>query len=247
MEFYLSKPIAHRGFHNTSDAPENSLKAFEYALEHGFAIEFDVHLSKENIPVVFHDEKLERMTGSGGKISNYTLTSLKELKLNGTNEQIPTLSEVLDFVDGRVPLIIEIKNSSHDGLIEAQVMKLLIHYKGEYTIQSFNPLTLKWLREHYPDLVLGLLVTNDLKNSKLSFVKKIILRYMVFLPSVRPDYIGLDYNSFTLLQYFLIKKLTLAKIIFWTIDSESLYKESLDLCDNIIFEKFNPLEISCEK
>lgn len=243
MAFYLNKPIAHRGYHGAPDAPENSMRAFELAIENGFSIELDIHLSKEKVPVVFHDEFLERLTGSGGKISNYTLPSLKELKLNNTDQKIPTLAEVLDFVAGRTPLVIEIKCNDHNGEIEAEAMKLLIHYKGEYALQSFNPLTLKWLREHYPTLTLGLLVTNDLKKSKLNFLKKFAVRYMTFIPVIRPDYIGLDYRSFSLIQYFIIKKLTLAKIIFWTIDSESLYRESYELCDNIIFEKFNPLEM----
>lgn len=244
MAFYLEKPIAHRGYHGAPDAPENSMRAFELAIENGFAIELDIHLTKEKIPVVFHDEYLERLTGSGGKISNYTLASLNELRLNNTDQKIPTLQEVLDFVGGRTPIIIEIKCLEHDGEIEAQAMKLLIAYKGDYTIQSFNPLTLKWLREHYPFLVLGLLVTNDFENSRLSFLKKFAVRYMTFIPVTRPDYIGLDYRSFSILQYFIIKKLTLSKIIFWTIDSESLYNESRELCDNVIFEQFNPLEIS---
>lgn len=237
--FYIDTPIAHRGLHSET-VPENSLEAFSLAMESGFCIEFDLHLSKDGIPIVFHDETLERLTGSNGKVANYTLESLKTLFLKNTNQKIPTLEEVLELVAGKVPLIIEIKNNNHDGVIESEVMKRLIHYKGDYTIQSFNPMTLKWLREHYPSTILGMLVTNDFKKSKLSFFKKFILRYMTFYPVIRPEYIGLDYESFSLTQYFLIKKLMLTKIVFWTINSEKLFLECREFCDNIIFENFDP-------
>lgn len=239
--FYLERPIAHRGLHDKVN-PENSLGAFAKAIENGYCIELDVHLSKDQTVVVFHDESLERMTGSGGEVSQYVLQSLRNLRLGDTDEKIPTLKEVLDFVAGRVPIVIEIKCNKHDGTIESEVMKLLVHYQGEYTIQSFNPYTLKWIREHYSQVILGLLVTNDFGGTKLKFYEKFVLRYMSFLPVIRPDYIGLDYESFSLIQYFIIKKLTLAKIIFWTISDKETYLECRELCDNIIFENFIPME-----
>jgi len=239
--FYLERPIAHRGLHDDK-SPENSLGAFSKALKKGYAIELDIHLSKDLDVVVFHDESLERMTGSRGEISQYVLQSLKNLRLANTDESIPTLKEVLELVDGQVPIVIEVKCNKHDGIIEAELMKLLVHYQGDYTIQSFNPYTLKWIRLHYPQVVLGLLVTNDFANTKLKFYEKFVLRYMSFLPVIRPDYIGLDYESFSLIQYFIIKKLTLAKIIFWTIADEETYIECRELCDNIIFENFTPVE-----
>jgi len=239
MSFYLENPIAHRGLH-TKEIPENSMAAFEKAIELGYTIELDIHLSKDGTPIVFHDEDLERMTGSRGKVSQYILSSLKSLKLLDTDEEIPTLEEVLDFVDGRVPIVIELKVNDHDGELEAEVMKFLHFYEGEYTIQSFNPLTLKWIREHYPNTVLGLLVTSDFSETSLGKAKQKVLQYMGFAPVIRPDYIGLDYKSFNIAQYYLIKMLTHGKIIFWTIDSLDLYEECADLCDNIIFEGFIP-------
>lgn len=243
MSFYLEKPIAHRGFHN-EDLPENSMAAFEKAIELGFAIELDVHLSKDGIPVVFHDEELERMTGSNGRVSQYILSSLKKLHLNGTEQTIPTLEEVLELVDGRVPLIIELKVNDHNGEFEAEVMKYLHFYEGDYTIQSFNPFTLKWIRSHYPNTVLGLLVTSDFSDTDLNLPKRKLLQYMALAPVIRPDYIGLDYKTFNIAQYYLIKMMTHGHIIFWTIDNMDLYEECQDLCDNIIFEGFIPPEKS---
>lgn len=237
--FYLDRPIAHRGFH-TNKIPENSMASFREAMSYGYAIELDVHLSSDDIPVVFHDESLERMTGSKGKISQYTLKSIKGLKLKNTEEKVPTLEEVLNEVDGKVPLVIEVKCLHHSGLIEEKVMELMSDYDGDYVIQSFNPWTLKWIREKHPSTILGLLTTGDYSDTKLNFVQKGLLKYMSFIPLIRPDYIGLDYRTFNLLQYFMIKKLTHGEIIFWTIDDEQLYEECLEFCDNVIFEGFHP-------
>ena len=239
MNFVYERPIAHRGLHN-SEVPENSMEAFALAIENNYAIELDVHLSKDKVPVVFHDEDLERMTGSRGNISQYVLKSLKKLNLKDTENDIPTLQEVLDLVAGKVPLIIEIKGHENDGEIEARVMSLLEHYQGDYTIQSFNPLSLRWVREKYPNTVLGLLVTNDFSDTKLGIMKKIMLQYMTFTPVIRPDYIGLDYETFNIAQYYLIKMLTFGKIVFWTISSEEMYEECKEFADNIIFEGFRP-------
>ena len=73
---------AHRGLHdNASDAPENSLKAIENAVEAGYGIEFDVQLSKDGVPVVFHDASLKRICGIDGKVWEYTLEELQQMKL----------------------------------------------------------------------------------------------------------------------------------------------------------------------
>jgi glycerophosphoryl diester phosphodiesterase len=241
MSFYLDRPIAHRGFHD-EEIPENSMAAFEKAMELGYSIELDIHLSKDGIPVVFHDESLERLTGSKGKVSQYILSSLKKLRLDETDQEIPTLKEVLELVDGKVPLVIELKVNHHDGIIESEVMKTLYGYEGDYAIQSFNPLTLKWLREHYPNTVLGLLTTSDFSDTELGKGKQKVLQYMAFAPVIRPDYVGLDYKTFNIAQYYLIKFMTHGKIVFWTIDSLELYEECIELCDNVIFEGFIPPE-----
>ena len=101
---------AHRGLHdNKSDAPENSMKAFQKAVDAGYGIELDVQLSKDQIPVVFHDETLNRMCGVDGKVWQYTLKELQKMKLADSDETIPTFEAVLKTVGGKVPLIVEYK------------------------------------------------------------------------------------------------------------------------------------------
>ena len=101
---------AHRGLHKGNKPgtpPENSLAAFELACKAGYGIELDVQLSSDGIVMVFHDDTIVRMTGKEGKVSDYTAEELGSIKLADSDETIPTFRQVLDLVDGRVPLLVE--------------------------------------------------------------------------------------------------------------------------------------------
>lgn len=153
--------IAHRGLHGFSkDVPENSLRAFHAAMDKGYWIENDIHLTKDGFVVVFHDDTLDRMCGVPGRVEEKTLTELKALRLAGTDQQIPTLQECLDLVDGRVPLLIEFKcpTSQATPLCEAANL-VLKNYRGQYLIQSFYPPVLGWYRKHRKDICRGQLAT----------------------------------------------------------------------------------------
>lgn len=126
----------HRGFHdNLSDAPENSLKSFEKAIENGYGIELDVQLSKDGIPMVFHDTELERVCGVEGDLKDYTCEQLQELTLFDSEERIPTLKEAMDLIDGKVPVIVEYKGESLDVTVAKVTDQVLCEYDGVYCIQ----------------------------------------------------------------------------------------------------------------
>ena len=133
----VQKRIAHRGLFEEGK-PENSLAAFENAIANNYAIELDVRALKDGTIVVFHDDKLGRMTGLDGYISNCTYEDIKDARLLKTSECIPTLEQVLALVNGRTELLIEIKNMNKVGF-EKDVYKILSTYKGEWAVESFNP------------------------------------------------------------------------------------------------------------
>ena len=139
--------FAHRGLHdNAGDAPENSMAAFKKAVEAGLGMELDVQVTKDGVPVIFHDFKLERICGAEGKIVNHTYDELQAYTLCQSQERIPKLSELLEMVDGRVPLIVEIKAETADVSCCVIIDKLLHAYRGAYCIESFNPMVLWWFR-----------------------------------------------------------------------------------------------------
>ena len=168
--FLKNSLIAHRGCHNDS-LPENSMGAFRKAISNNLIIELDVHLLKDNTVVVFHDDNLKRMTNIDKDLKNLTYNDIKNINLLDTNYKIPLLIDVLNLVNGKVPLIIELKYDRKYGLLESEVINLLKDYNGLYAIKSFNPLSLYYFKKHAPNIIRGQLITN-FKNKKMFILKK---------------------------------------------------------------------------
>ena len=159
------RPYAHRGLWGEG-VPENSLAAFRLAAERGFGIELDVQLSRDGEVMVFHDYTLTRMCKTEKKLAELTAAELGCLRLDGTDEGIPTLREVLAAVNGRVPLLIELKGENGDAALCPRVAAVLEDYAGAWCVESFNPLLLRWFKRHRPEVVRGLLSTDLLREKK---------------------------------------------------------------------------------
>lgn len=188
---------AHRGLHQKPSVPENSLAAFRRAAERGFGAELDVHLLADGGLAVIHDAKLERTTGRPGMVEDLTLADLPEYRLEGTEETIPTLQQVLEAFDGKTPLIIELKAERNNcaALCEA-VCRVLDGYPGAYCLESFDPRCVWWLRRHRPELVRGQLADNFLRDpAGLPWALRFALTNL--LPNVlgRPDFIAYRYGA----------------------------------------------------
>ena len=140
---FLGKEYAHRGLH-TKTIPENSLRAFEGAVERGLGIELDIQLSADNEVVVFHDFTLNRVAGVDKKVKDLTAEELANLSLCGQGDGVPTLKQVLELVDGKVPLIIELKIPGFDLSVCPKAFELLDCYTGPYCVESFHPMALNW-------------------------------------------------------------------------------------------------------
>ena len=233
----FSGHIAHRGFHN-QDIPENSLAAFQNAIDQKYAIELDIHILKDGEIIVFHDNDLSRMVGIKKSLKDLCLHDFNELKLGGTNEKVPTLKEVLSLVDGQVPIFIEIKNSSKVGLLEHETFNILKSYKGPFAIQSFNPLSLAWFRLKLPNVPRGMLSTLELNH--LHLFKRLIIKNYFMYPLVAPSYIAQDINSWDLNVVKYLRKNCEIPLIIWTVRSKEKYINIKTHCENIIFEDFSP-------
>lgn len=162
------KYIYHRGYYDNKEIPENSLLAFEKAIKLNMPIEFDLRLLKDNTIIVFHDDNLKRLTGIDKKISKCTYDEIKNLKLLDTNQYIMTFKELLDYVDGRVPLDIEIKHNLFSFKIEKEVSKILDKYKGDFIIKSFMPTTVLYYKLFRKDYIRGQLINYFIKNCKIN-------------------------------------------------------------------------------
>ena len=181
---------AHRGLWG-EDVPENSLAAFEAAAASGFGIELDVQLSADGTVMVFHDYTLDRMCSKEGMLSELTAAELCNIPLNGARfpQYIPTLRQVLKVVDGRVPLLIELKGESGDTRLVPALLRELADYQGAWCVESFNPLLLRAVKKQAPHAVRGLLSTNLRRDGKNgSRVLNFALSAMLFNVLCRPAF-----------------------------------------------------------
>lgn len=158
LSWLTSRPIAHRGYHDLNNARwENTLSAFDAAIEKNYAIECDVHLSGDGVPVVFHDGVLKRLCGQEGAIFEKTAGELAQMKVGGTTDHVPTLAEILARVRGRVPLVIELKGieGKDEGLVAA-VAEALAVYEGNAAIMSFDHWLIRQFATQAPGIPAGL-------------------------------------------------------------------------------------------
>ena len=148
---------AHRGLHKIANGvPENSLRAFQRARDAGYAIELDIHLSRDGKLVVEHDDTLKRTCGADLTIEDADWQTLQKLRLQNTEEQLPLLEQVLSLVDGAVPLLIELKaaRGNYNALCKA-AWAILRRYRGPFCVESFDPRVLGWFRRRAPGVVRG--------------------------------------------------------------------------------------------
>ena len=229
-------PYAHRGLHG-KEIPENSLAAFKAAIDKGFGIELDVQLSSDGTVMVFHDYDLSRMTGVSKKLCNLSANELKALSLANTDQYIPTFEEVLTLVNGAVPLLVELKGETLDASLCPKVAELLKAYKGDYCIESFNPLLLKEMRKYLPNAYYGQLYTNVCRDKKKYSVLNILLVGMVFNFLARPNFIAYnkkDRNSFPV--KFTTKFYKAPKFV-WTVNSREEREIAKENGEYAIFEE----------
>ena len=227
---------AHRGLHG-GDIPENSLAAFEAACEKGFGIELDIQLSKDGEVMVFHDYTLIRMTGKEGKVSELTAAELKDIPLNGTEQTIPTFAEVLALVNGRVPLLVELKGEDLNASLCPKAAALLRAYGGPYCIESFNPLLIRAMRKELPGAWYGQLYTNVCKEKKKVTVLNLLLTAMAFNFLARPDFIAYHGACRSSLPVRLTTGLYGAPRFVWTVRDQAELDRAHKLGECPIFER----------
>ena len=239
-EWLLTIPIAHRGLHDAEkQIAENSISAFQQAIDCSLAIELDIRFSADLVPMVFHDADLSRMTGRESPIGEITADELARIKLKNSPDSIPSLQQVLTLINGQVPLIIELKPVSIPrAQAVAIIWEMLKSYDGPYSVQSFDPFLLMAIGRLAPQVIRGQLGMYS-PPSSLSRYRKFMLRHMLLNRFSKPHYIGYDIND--------IEKSTVQKsvkrdmaLLVWTVKSETDLKKARRYAQNVIFEALPP-------
>lgn len=238
MTWFLEKPIAHRGWHWEEGVDENSWQAIELGVDKGFPIEFDVHLSKDGVPFVHHDHSLKRMTGKDYLGTSLTAKELVDIPTHNSKEGIPLLKDVMDKVAGKVPLVIEIKRTREDTLLEEAVADLLENYQGEFSLQSFHPGAMTYFKNLRKEWILGYL-SGDLDGENLDFFTKTLLKSLALTPFLKPDYIGYQVNKLSSRAPQHMREEYNVPLIGWTIRNEQQKRLCDNFADNMIFENFD--------
>lgn len=232
---------AHRGLFG-GKVPENSLLAFTLAIAKGYGIELDVQLTRDGVAVVFHDDNAQRVCGADKNICDMTMPEVEQLRLSGSSEKIPLFTEVLSLVDGKVPLIIELKcpkASMAQPLCEA-VSKILDSYGGGYCIESFNPIALIWYKKQRPDIIRGQLSDAFMRKRETRSAMYFVLHNMLFNIAARPDFIAYNIHGADTLAFRAVKSLYCPALVGWTIRSQKELDSAYAIFDRMIFEGFIP-------
>lgn len=232
---------AHRGLHdNRTEAPENSMAAFRRAVEGGYGIEMDIQLTRDKIPVVFHDFTLKRVCGAEGKVSDYTFEELQKFRLCNSSEKIPSFEQVLRLVDGKVPLIVEFKVELTDTSLCPIADRILREYKGLYCMESFNPLAVFWYRRHHKAVMRGQLSDAFLREKEYCGLLYFLLENLLFNFITKPDFIAYNHKFQSKTSRKLCRGLYHNTAVAWTIQSEEELDEAKKHFDIYIFDSFVP-------
>ncbi len=233
----VNRFIAHRGLHDET-APENSILSFQKAIEGEFPIEIDVQSIEDGTPIVFHDKTLNRLTGKDGYVKHIkNIDELKSYTLLNSSQKIPTLKETLEFIKGRVPILIEIKDNNISTNFEKRVYEVIKDYEGDIAVMSFNPFSLRWFYQNAPHIIRGQL-SSSLKNEKIGPIKRILLRKIALSKkTANPQFIAYKWDE---VPNRYLKKVKDLPLIVWPVQSQGDYMKVVKYCDNIIFENFIP-------
>jgi glycerophosphoryl diester phosphodiesterase len=226
-----ARPIAHRGFHDLSQGrPENSLAAFAAAITANYAIECDVHISADGVPVVFHDDDLSRLTGIDGPVRDRSAAGLESLRLLGTDERVPTLSALLALARAQVPLVIELKSvAGHEAGLARAVAEDLRRYDGPVALMSFDPALIADIKAAAPHLPRGLTAMGDRRHAlaQLQAISKLSVDFVSYaiddLPTPAPVFARYGLGI---------------PLICWTVRTPAQLQKAKRWTDQITFEGF---------
>jgi glycerophosphoryl diester phosphodiesterase len=228
-----ARPIAHRGLHDLARGrPENSLAAFEDAVAGRYAIECDLHISADGVPVVFHDDFLDRLTGESGSVRDRTAAELGDLRLFDTQEWVPTLDEMLAQVAGRVPLVIELKHvPGRDAGFALAVVERLRRYDGLAALMSFDADLLADVRAAAPEIPRGLIAEGDWRRG---------VEHMRAALRLGVDFVSYSIRDLPTPMPVFARRVLGIPLICWTVRTRAQQKKAEAWTDQITFEGFTP-------
>lgn len=212
-DFLKSSVIAHRGIYNNITIFENTLESIMYAVKNNLIVEIDIRLTKDNELIVYHDSDAGRMLRLKDDINTLTYQELLYI----SPYHIPTLEEVLNKIDSKVPIIIEVKEDNK--ILRNKLINILKNYKGDFVIQSFIYDAIKFYKKQ--KFIVGLLVGNKKNRVLLS-------KY----PDV--DFINIKYDSIDRVEASKLKEKYF--LIGYTLDTREEVEIYIKVFNNLVID-----------
>ena len=244
LEWLTARPIAHRGVHDAAAGViENTASAFRAAIERNYGIETDVQISADGEAMVHHDDALGRLTEGHTALAQMSAADIRSAKFKATSDRIQTLSEFVELVGDRVPVVIELK-SHFDGStrLAARVAEVLATYRGSAAVMSFDPTLIERIRAIAPKLTRGIVAERHYTHhewDRLSRAEKLRLAFLLHVPRTRPHFVAYSGRDLPALAPIAARGLGLP-LLTWTIRSEAERARVLRFADQVIFEGFLP-------
>ena len=243
LDWLSARTIAHRGLHG-GGLLENTLGAAVAAIAGNYGIEVDLQLCADGEVAVFHDNTLERLTNGSGPLAARTLAELKALSLRASNERIPTLQELLARVEGRTPLVLELKSQwNGDDRLAARVADVLMSYAGPVAAMSFDPDLVAALTEHAPGLPRGIVAERHFRKRdwpQLSLPRRLALGRLLHIYATKPHFIAYRVEDLPALAPLFCRHVWSMPILTWTVRSEAQRRRARWWANQVIFEGFRP-------
>lgn len=232
----FSRPIAHRGLHDRdAGIIENSQSAFAAAIDAGYAIECDIQLSGDDVPVVFHDYSLNRLTAQKGMIEHISADQLRRIPLENSSDHPQSFKGFLDQVSGTVPLVVELKSQNKRNINLARgVVDAAKDYTGPLVFKSFDPRLLKALRSQNCSWLIGIVLEKE-KPKEAYWAQGFMLRHLLHYPTTKFDFLSCNVDDLTLPMVRLFRALGF-KAMTWTVTNEADLLAARALADQIVFE-----------
>jgi glycerophosphoryl diester phosphodiesterase len=243
LDWLVARPIAHRGLHDIAVGRlENTMAAFAAAIASHYAIECDLQISADGEAMVFHDYRLDRLTKRSGPLSKLTSAELRKVEFRASKEKIPTLAELLRAVDGRVPLMIELKSPWNGSTALARrSLDILKGYRGRFALMSFDPDLVEAVRLHAPQVMRGIVADRVADQSwhPLPLPRRLELRHFLHVDRSLPHFVSFDVRG---LPWPPVTRLRAAglPVVAWTVRSSGEAATVHRYCDQITFEGFRP-------
>jgi len=244
-DWLTARPVAHRGLHDRfSGIIENMPGAAKAAIDGNFSIECDIQLSADGEAMVHHDDALGRLTDGSGALLGKTAAELQAVPFKDTSERMMTLGDLCALVEGRVPLVIEVKSHfDGDRTLVARMAQVLAAYRGPAVGMSFDPDQVLALRELMPQLARGITAERRYDATEWPEASPAQRRGMQQLRHAfrtRPHFVAYRVDELPSAAPWIARHVFGLPLLAWTVRSPEQRDRAARYADQMIFEGFRP-------